>query len=573
SYDARTGAELGRIALDRGPRYPFLAQISPTGRFALHAVCRAPGACGTTFLSNTNGPITSIEGALAIDGLGGVRIAMLDDGELTAASLAFADDDSAVAIQRPDRIDVIGPRGQVIRTIARRAGCDALAVAAAGALVATACDGAVQIWRAGAEMTALPGPVQHPSRLVFVGPDRLLALGDHHTLWNLDADHGRGELRGETAASIAETRAAAGAGIQWARYLPGTHQRLPPLIATSFEIGSEVEPASLLEAAPRVIPDGVIVAQPRAWSVLMLRGDQLYEVVTTGNLPDEAPPACVPRAALDRHGVLALDGGRRLLVDEQELPASRPTAYDHDRFRHPTIAEVPLRELRPARASERAACLLWGDAIGAHVGDVVELPGNATAAAVGDSLLVLATPAIQIARDGARTTLTTLGKPDASFDRAYVVSQADGRAAITRVATNTVVRTWAVAPDTTLWWVARDVVGARVGDHETWVPADPSLPPRAADPALALDAGATHALRHDGAELVVVRVADGVVRARHRGAAREVLVGDDTGRVIVDDGDHGVVLALDGGRVVLPGVPETTPGGTYALVERGDGAA
>ena len=113
------------------------------------------------------------------------------------------------------------------------------------------------------------------------------------------------------------------------------------------------------------------------------------------------------RVGGEARATTVLDGGARLLVDEQELPAGI-FAAPPEGYRHTTSVELPVRQLRPLVAAEDDICLVWGGTVGAREVDGGEVPASATVADDGaGGLVVLEQPgaALHIARSGARTSI------------------------------------------------------------------------------------------------------------------------------------------------------------------------
>jgi hypothetical protein len=266
-------------------------------------------------------------------------------------------------------------------------------------------------------------------------------------------------------------------------------------------------------------------------------------------IPDSRDSTCLPRSAADPHVVVPLDNGARLLVDEQELPASRPSGKLSIRYRTIAVDDAPYRQLRPARAADSRACLVWGDSLGAHVG--AAFVGDDEFKALGRALVVVGPRTVRIDEDGRAIALHVGDGARASADGTYVVSRdGDGRAQITAIATGTVLRSWPVDAGASLEWTSRDVVEVRLDETAMLVPADPARPIRAREPDLVTSPDSALGVRVVGNTAVVVRVADGAEQARHSitaGAAVSIandklFLQRDGSLVVVGQGDRRIAL-------------------------------
>ncbi|MEO7092827.1 MAG: protein kinase, partial [Polyangiales bacterium] len=270
AYDAMTGREQARFEPANKAKFPFLTQVSPTGRFVLQIACLSPAACGHAMM-HYGGISVSLTGTLVIDEIATTkRITTLDataspSTVASASTIAFAVDDSAIAIQRVDDLEILDGTGAVIHRIRVR-DCSALAVAPGGAAVATVCKGVLQIWRGDAPPVALPGATPAITQIAFVGTDQLLATGGAFALWDLT----RNQLRG-----VAAMRTARGATddpqLVWNVTTPDG-RRVEELRSAIGEPVVQSEATSLLPSPPRAFDGGVAVtAVDTTWSVVVLR--------------------------------------------------------------------------------------------------------------------------------------------------------------------------------------------------------------------------------------------------------------------------------------------------------------
>jgi len=131
-----------------------------------------------------------------------------------------------------------------------------------------------------------------------------------------------------------------------------------------------------------------------------------------------------------------------------------------------------------------------------------------------------------------------------------------------------VIRTWPLEPGARIEWAALDVVEMRSDKVATWIPADAALPVRPADPELEHNRFASRGLKISPGERVIVRVRDGVEVARFASRDASEMLGDDSGRVLLSQDAHDVIVALDGTRTEIPKRAQTQfePHGDHAVV-------
>ena len=140
AWDALTGRELARHAYDGGgitaARFGKIAALSPGGKLALVAAC-TKDPCGIMIADDDKfvlKPNTTLE--LRDLATGKALASWSGAEELRRRSLAFAADDSAIAIRRNDQIELLGAKPET-RSAADCPG--AMAIAPGGARLAIAC--------------------------------------------------------------------------------------------------------------------------------------------------------------------------------------------------------------------------------------------------------------------------------------------------------------------------------------------------------------------------------------------------------------------------------------------------
>ena len=562
-WDVATGREQARMRLDTATaaaaRFGKLVAISPTLRYALVAECAKPGeTCGIAILGDYAVQLRADTKLELRELATGKSHATWNGGEsMRRNSLAFAIDDSAIAIRRGDRVQLVGMSREV-----DAAGCDgALAVGPAAAHVAIACKDHVRlVGHDGAAKRILEDKA--PWQVHIVAADRLLAVGSERVkLWDL----ARGELRGEGDLPEAPDSGSVrdeGDDIEWTYLRPQPLDRGKPKVVAvpQIRIGSAtsiVPRTSLLGPPPRLVAGGALVTlEGPDWQALALDRDQLRYAMIDHLVPSEPPERCLPRIGGERHAAVALDGGARMLVDEQELPAGLAVAPPEG-YRHTTTDELPVRQLRPLVAAELDACLVWGSAVGARSTDGGEVTPDARAIAIGDDVLVLDHRASRITPRGERSVIATPGAtvtdPPQASPRGTHLASLDldrGTLAIVELAKGTVVRTFAAPGATRFAWIAPDVVEVVAGAATHLVAIDPAIATRAREADLVTDPSSRFGVRRIGPELVVLAIADGKEVARYVEPGDARPLPDDTARILVDNAGTRSVLA-PAGRITL----------------------
>ncbi len=572
-WDAATGKELARQPVDSAntassaptaARFGKVAAVSPTGRYAVITICTMPGeGCGIAILgddtfvlrANTRLELRELTTGRAMAEWSG-------SDRLNRHSLAFAFDDAAFAVRRGDRLELVS--GVARRELDLKECPGALAVSPAGD-VAAGCGDHIRLVRADGTVTRIFEKLTtktQPLQLQFTSPNRLLAIADRVVLWDLT----RGELRGDgKLPEVADTSAARDEGedIEWTYLRPNSPPRHSGTAKTpQIRIGattSIIPRTSLLSPPPRVVPGGaVITLEGSDWQAMTLQHDRLSYALVDNLVPSEPPERCLGRIGGERHAAITLDGGARLLVDEQELAAGLDVAPPEG-YRHTTTAEVPVRQLRPLLAAEADACLVWGSAIGAHVLDGGEVTPGARVIDDGEGGLVLLDQlATRITRSGARFETPTLTPPVESpgGEDLASIDLDTGTVTIVRTATGVLVRTWTLPKQSgdhvgtpVIRWVAANVLEV---DDTLLLPADPKLPSRPPEPGLVTDPHSPFGARIAGNAVVVVRVDDGALVAKHDGSGEihQVKVLGD-GSVVVERGAVREVISLAGVHVKL----------------------
>ena len=590
-WEAATGKELARVSLPAGGQ---VIAVSPTARFVAVLSCKRRGGdgCGGLVLADTL--LIQPDATVELRELVGARtLASWEGGEkLSGRALAFAVDDSAVVVRAGAQLRVLDASGGPLRELDPGAACaGSLAVAPGGSAVAVACTNHILLSRAGdAKPVTLAVKPSPQSELYFTAPDRLLVVGDRVQLWDVP----RGELRGEGPWPDGDSPSVVHGerrDLEWEVIEhPGARgdvaERrlvLPPQLV----LGStrpHVDRTSLLAPAARMYPGGAFVTTEDDWRAIAIQHDQVHIAMLDEMLP--APPAdhCLGRVGGEARATTVLDGGARLLVDEQELPAGIFTA-PQEGYRHTTSVELPVRQLRPLVAAEDNICLVWGGAVGASTVDGGDIPSGATAADDGaGGLVVLAGPstAFHIARSGARSPITVGTEATISAAGSHVASLdlAASTLLVSDVASGKVVRTVPLPEKHKtvrgLSWAARDVAQLDTDASTLLIPIDPALPVRAREHALVTDEHSPYATQLAGSEVAVVRVRDGATVGRHSAAGASVrILPDATGRVLVRRDANAAVIALDNASMPLTPPPARVPGdleviGNHLLARAGN---
>ncbi|HEY5934587.1 MAG TPA: serine/threonine-protein kinase, partial [Kofleriaceae bacterium] len=412
-WDATTGKELARVpivATAPGSTVGSVVAISPTGRFAVTASCAKPGeGCGTFMLGNLTIKLKP-DTLLALQELATGRTLATWSNELVTGTLAFAPDDTAIAIRRADRVELFDAKGARYGELATK--CDGpIALAPGGTAVAIVCHpDRIQLARANG--TNLPGIAtrERIGILHFASPDQLLGIGKRVQLWDVT----RGLLRGEGEfpehsddSLLDDVRP----DLSWTLHrppTPGMSGRLGrPRMSEGVRLRMgavtvKVDATGVLAPPPRLVPDGLVVTYATtSWGVLALRGERARIAMTDDLVPSEPNDRCLPRVGEEQHATTVLDGGARLLIDEQELPSGIEYA-PKEGYAKSTTSEVPERQIRPLRAAEAETCLVWGTtAMGASERSApVEIEAIATADGSGGLVMAGRHDAFRIARDG-----------------------------------------------------------------------------------------------------------------------------------------------------------------------------
>ena len=566
TWDVQTGNERARLAIAGDTaRFGQILAISPAGQLAIVRACTAQGAgCGVTSILDGTVYVPRETTTLSLVEIAtGKQLVQWDGAKqerLDRRAVAFATNDSAFVIRTDGRVWL---HDQVINTKDTTdfvTPCDGALAVASFRRFAIACKDHVLLVTDKTGVEILRG--KPPARLVFIGEDRLLAIGDTLKLWDVS----RGELRGEGklilgAAQREEEEESD--EMPWSYFAPGVAkerggENLVPQIRVGHST-SIVARTSLLPPPPRIGGAGAVLSlEGHDWQSLVVQDDLVRYALVDQLVPAEPPDRCLSRVGGERHATTALDNGERLLIDQQELALGLEAAPPEG-YRHTTTAEVPVRQLRPLVAAEVDACLIWSTwSFGAHRVDGGVIPPLAGAASDGYGGIVVAgtRESFRIGRDGKRTNFDMAAAPLIAPSGAYVAS-ADAHTrtlAITQVASGKATRLWTAPAGTTpadLEWVAKDVVAA----FGHVVSLDPALAPRAYDRNLTTDPRSPFGVKVIGADINEVRVenvADGKQIAKHAGFATAAYpMPDDTGRVIIQAEDKRDVVSPDGKRVTL----------------------
>ncbi|HEU0030003.1 MAG TPA: serine/threonine-protein kinase [Kofleriaceae bacterium] len=578
-WDVGSGRELVRMPLDASPtaaRFGKIAAFSPTGRYAVVAVCaQSTASCGFTMLGDAAfAPSANARLELRELATKQVLATWTTAEPLGRGSLAFAVDDSAVAIRHGGKLELVDAHGA--RRELDAAGCTGtLAIAPDAAAVAIGCKDHVHLVR-GDTATVILRPSPGTVQLHFVSADRLVAIADTVKLW----DVARGELRGEGKLPTTDEDADGDEveDIDWTYVRPGpagktaSATKIPQIrIASATSI---VPRTSVLAPPPRLTATGAIVTlEGQDWQALWLDRDRVRYALVDHLVPMQPPDRCLSRIGAERHATIALDGGTRLLVDEQELAAGLETAPPEG-YRHATTAETPVRQLRPLVSAESDACLAWGDALGAHAIDAGAVP-VARAYLVDGNLVLVGDEVLRIARDGKHTPVAL----PAGFDPPVESPRGDHVAAydpiadvvvIVAAATGREVRRFTLPPRAShaaqpLRWFGDGMLAVDAGDTYL-VPVDPAREPRKAVAGLVGDPRSAYATLLPGGGVAVVKLATDEVIARYPGAFSSARpLPDASGRIVVEQAGKRFVIA--NGRQIPLAATRLADLGTLEVVD------
>ncbi len=585
AWDTASGRELARHPYDTGitaARFGKIAAISAGGRYVVAAACDKPSdPCGIMIADDdrfVHKPNTRLE---LREIAGGETLATwAGRDELRRSSLAFAADDSAIAVRRGGKLSVFGVHARELE-IPECTG--ALAISTEGT-VAIGCKDHVRVIDAAGKsthaFTKLKLTAASKVQLAFVGTDRLLCVGDEVQLWDL----ARNELRGQGKLPEAPDDSAVrdeGDDIDWMFHRPGHALHTASKVAVpQIRIGSStsiVPRTSVLGPPPRLVAGGAILTvEGPDWQALSLDHDQIRYALVDHLVPSEPPERCLSRIGGERHATIALDAGARLLIDEQELATGLSVAPPEG-YRHTTTNELPVRQLRPLLAAEADACLVWGGAVGARTVDGGVLGPGARATDGGQGILVIDHGAFWIGADGKRTTLLTAELPVES-PRGLLIASIDldtDTIQITDVATNKIVRTWKATGEVqSMTWAATGAAEVRTSSGSYLVSADPAIEPRVRPADLVTDPSSRYTTQRSGGEIVVATIeGKEVVRfpAPAHATARPLPDASDT-IMIETDGTRELVNRSR--RVVLGPVKQVRLGDLEVteghLISRGD---
>jgi len=559
-WDAMTGNQLARHPYESGgpgaARFGKIAALSPGGKHAVVAVCPKPSdPCGIMIADDDKfvlKPHTTLE--LRDLATGKALAKWSGSDELRRRGLAFAPDDSAIAIRRDDAVEILGVASR------SAAGCaGALAIAPGGKRVAIACADHVRIYdEAGVASKILPGKNVDKLALHFAGADKLVAIGESVLLW----DFAKNELRGEGKLPplVETTDRDVGDDIAWQVHRTGPHGKVDGALVPQIRIGSSpsiVPRTSVLGPPPRLGSDGAILTvEGPDWQALALDGDQLRYALIDHVVPSEPPERCLSRIGGERHATIALDGGARMLVDEQEL-ATGLGMVPPEGYRHTTTAELPIRQLRPLVAAESDACLVWGQAIGARVADGGAIGIAARAIEdVDGGLLVIDRAAHRIARSGTRTAIAVLELPVESPLSSHIASidLTTDTVTLTSIATGKPVRTWKTAATfKSMRWLTPDIAEITTAEDAYLLSTDLAVAPRKREAELITDPHSNYGTRLVGKAVLVVRVGDGSELVRHpvlEGAVARPLP-DQSGSVVIEHAGVREVVTRSRMKLVL----------------------
>jgi hypothetical protein len=547
AWDAATGAQLARHPYESGglgaARFGRIAALSPGGKYAIVAACKDPTVpCGIMIADDDTfvlKPHTTLE-LRALD-TGKVLASWSGSDELRRRSLAFAADDSAFAIRRDDKIQ-LSVAGAVARELSAQDCPGMMAVTPGATRVAIGCVDHVRLYDdKGIATKVLPGKGGDKLVLKFVG-DRLLAIGDSVRLWDVVANQLRGE--GKLPATPDDTSVRdEGEDIEWQVHRSGPHGKPDGALVPQIRIGSStsiVPRTSILGPSPRLIGNGALITiEGPDWQALTLEGDQLRYALVDHLVPSEPPERCLSRVGGERHAMIALDNGARMLVDEQEL-ATGLGSVPPEGYRHTTTGELPVRQLRPLLAAEADACLVWGGAVGARSADGGAISGAARAIEdVDGGLIVIDGTVHRISRTGARTAIPVRELPVESPSSSHLASidLATDEVALTAIASQQTIRTWKTTGTfKSMQWSTPDMVEITTADGAFFLSTDPAVAPRKREADLVTDPHSNYGTRVVGKEVLVVRVGDGSEVIRHavpEGATARPLP-DQSGGILVE---------------------------------------
>ncbi len=565
AWDALTGKELARHVYDGGgitaARFGKIAALSPGAKYVLLATCIKPAApCGIMIADDDRFALNANSGLELRDLATGKVLATWSPGEeLRRRSIAFAADDSAIAIRRGDQIELLGG----ISGTRSAADCQgAMAIAPKGARLAIACADHVRLYDdKGATTKVLPGKAADKLVLQFAGPDKLLAIGDSVRLWDVVRNQLRGEGKLPDAPDDSSVRDE-GEDIDWTIHRTGPHSgKADGAPVPQIRIGSStsiVPRTSILGPPLRITGDSAIVTlEGPDWQALSLDGDQVRYALVDHLVPSEPPERCLSRVGGERHATIALDGGARLLIDEQELATGLATVPPEG-YRHTTTEELPIRQLRPLVAAESDACMVWGPAIGARITDGGALGVSARAIEdVDGGLIVIDNKTVhRIARTGARTAIPVLDLPVESPSSSHIASidLASDTITLTSIATGKPVRTWKTASTfKSMQWSTPDIAEITTAEGSYLLSTDPAVAPRKRESDLITDPHSNYGTRVVGKEVLVIRVGDGSELLRHvvpEGTTARPMP-DQSGTVVVEHAGTREVITRNRMRLTL----------------------
>ncbi len=546
-WDAATGNQLARHPYESGglgaARFGKIAALSPGGRYAIVAACKDPNLpCGIMIADDDRfvlKPHTTLE--LRDLESGKVLASWAGSDELRRRSLAFAADDSAFAVRRDDKIQVLFA-GAVARELSAQDCPGTMAVTPNATRLAIACTDHVRLYDdKGVSTKVLPGKGDAKLVLEFAG-DKLLAMGDSVRLWDLTNNTLRGEGKLPATPDDSSVRDE-GEDIEWQVHRTGPHGKADGALVPQIRIGSStsiVPRTSILGPSPRLIGNGALITiEGPDWQALTLEGDQLRYALVDHLVPSEPPERCLSRVGGERHAMIALDNGARMLVDEQEL-ATGLVNVPPEGYRHTTTGELPVRQLRPLLAAESDACLVWGSAVGAHRVDGGAI-GVSTRAIedVDGGLIVIDGTVDRISRTGVRTPIPVRELPVESPSSSHIASidLATDTVTLTAIATAKIVRTWNTAGMfKAMRWSTPDIVEISTADGAYFLSTDLAIVPRKREPDLVTDPHSNYGTRVVGKEVLVVRVGDGSELVRHAVAEGSTArpMPDQSGSVLVE---------------------------------------
>jgi hypothetical protein len=446
-WEAATGKELARMAVkgSEALEFPELAAFSPMGKYVIVATCAGTGKCPIERQMGT--PESWADTPQEFGGVrpppgerlelrelatGAAPFAWDHDHPLQIGDVVFATDDSAYAVRHDGKVDVIagGDRRSV------EIDCKGpLAVSAGGRVLAAICDdGGISVVTAeGAQRKLTSGKTKRWFGAAFLDDRRLLATGnDGLAMWGVDD----GKRIGSSAMPQVPPAHKA-PRLDWRLDVDGR------VIVTDTGLNIAGDSRTVLTGIVEPRAAATIVHLPvdgQLWGVLVVRGDR----ITIGPTADQMPPwvapvrrQCLPVMGRGERSVTALDGGARIVEDEQELPANVDANID---FGMLTIEEIPVRWWRPSKAIDNGGCEVWETK-------------------VPDPLLA-EQPGIDI---------------QALSDSGYGVNHQGDQVTIVDVRTGTKLRT-ATVPESSRrpYWVLGDVAAIPLVSSVVFVPVDPA---------------------------------------------------------------------------------------------------